>query len=399
MRGGHDPDVHVQRPLAADPLECAVLEDPQQPHLRGRRELAALVEEEGAPVRPLEPSLPRPDRPREAAALVAEQLGVDQVGRDGAAVDAQEGARRPPRTLVDRPGHDLLARPRLAQDQDRRVRVGDQLDLLHHRLQAGLGADDRVADVVAVESRQQRALVRLERLAERRPAPAADGRSPGRRRTAPAGTASARRARRAGRGAAPRPGAGRPPVHPGRGAAQPAPCPRAPRAAVRAASCARPGPSPDTPCPGRTMPPALPARPPRRPCGRPPSPASRSARPETGPPGPPSPRMTAPGRADAPGSSRSAAGASGSARAARSTRRSRCVGRPPSRRRAAGRRGAPWRFPVKYDGSPSKYHRNPGKYHGSRQVQIVASGSRAAVWRDPARSSGLARDLRKGWPW
>ncbi len=167
MGRGDDPHVHVQRPLAPDALECAVLEDSQQPHLRGRRELAALVEEQRPAVGPLEPSLPRPDRPREAAALVAEQLGVDQVGRDGAAVDPQERAGGPPRPLVDRPRHDLLARTGLAQDQDRRVRPRDQLDLLHHRPQPGLRADDRIADVVPVQSREQRPLVGLERLAKR----------------------------------------------------------------------------------------------------------------------------------------------------------------------------------------------------------------------------------------
>ena len=71
------------------------------------------------------------------------------------------------RPLVDRPGHDLLARPRLAQNQHRRVRGGDQLDLLHHRLEAGLGADDRIADVVPVQSRQERPVVRLDGLAQR----------------------------------------------------------------------------------------------------------------------------------------------------------------------------------------------------------------------------------------
>ena len=60
---GHDPDVDVQLPLAADPLERAVLEDPQQPHLGGRGQLAALVEEERAAVGPLEPTLAA-SRPR-----------------------------------------------------------------------------------------------------------------------------------------------------------------------------------------------------------------------------------------------------------------------------------------------------------------------------------------------
>ena len=76
MGRGHDPDVDVQLPLAAHPLERPVLEDPQQPHLGGRGQLATLVEEERAGVGPLEPPLPRPDRTGETAPLVAEQLRV-----------------------------------------------------------------------------------------------------------------------------------------------------------------------------------------------------------------------------------------------------------------------------------------------------------------------------------
>ena len=76
---GHDPDVNVQLPFSAHALERAVLEDPQQPDLGGRGELAAFVEKKRAAVGPLEPPLPRADRTGEAAALVAEELRVDQV--------------------------------------------------------------------------------------------------------------------------------------------------------------------------------------------------------------------------------------------------------------------------------------------------------------------------------
>ena len=65
----------------------------------GERQLADLVEEQRAAVGALEPALALRDRAGEAAALVAEQLGVDQLGRDRAAVDAQERARRAPRAL------------------------------------------------------------------------------------------------------------------------------------------------------------------------------------------------------------------------------------------------------------------------------------------------------------
>ena len=53
----------------------------------------------------------------EAAALVAEQLGVDQPGRDRAAVHAQERPRRAARARVDRARDHLLARAGLAEDR------------------------------------------------------------------------------------------------------------------------------------------------------------------------------------------------------------------------------------------------------------------------------------------
>ena len=57
MRGGDDADVDADRPLAADAHDFAVLHDAQQAHLRGERQLADFVEEQGAAVGLLEPAL------------------------------------------------------------------------------------------------------------------------------------------------------------------------------------------------------------------------------------------------------------------------------------------------------------------------------------------------------
>ena len=53
---GDDADVDSERLLSADPLERAVLEHAQQPHLRVERQLANLVEEQRAAVGALEPA-------------------------------------------------------------------------------------------------------------------------------------------------------------------------------------------------------------------------------------------------------------------------------------------------------------------------------------------------------
>ena len=53
---------------------------------------------------------------------MAEQLGLEQRLGQGAAVDGDEGARGAWAVGVDRPGNDLFARTRLAEDEDRQVR-------------------------------------------------------------------------------------------------------------------------------------------------------------------------------------------------------------------------------------------------------------------------------------
>src|SRR5690606_38966876 len=86
-------------------------------------ELADLVEEDGAAAGRLEGA----DAPLlgagEGAALVAEELALDQVGRDRAAVDHDERAGRARALLVDRLGDGALAGAGLAVEQDGAVGV------------------------------------------------------------------------------------------------------------------------------------------------------------------------------------------------------------------------------------------------------------------------------------
>src|SRR6185503_20634226 len=103
----------------------------------------------------LEPATVRADRAGEAALLVAEQLGVDELGRDRAAVDAHDRTAVARRARVDGARDDFLARTRLAEDEDRSVGRGDLLHALHDAAQAMIGADDRLADVLAPEAREQ----------------------------------------------------------------------------------------------------------------------------------------------------------------------------------------------------------------------------------------------------
>src|SRR5215831_4834012 len=86
VRGGHDPHVDLSGARRADSFEFAFLEHTQQLGLEFEGQIADLVEEQGATVRELEAALTLRYRIRERAALVAEQLALDQGRRQRRAV-------------------------------------------------------------------------------------------------------------------------------------------------------------------------------------------------------------------------------------------------------------------------------------------------------------------------
>ena len=151
MGGRHDPRVDLDRLLATDPLEITVLQDAEQSHLHGGRQVTDLVQEQGAAVGALEPPLARLDGAREAPALVAEELRVDQVRGDRAAVDPDERSGGSNRPRVDRARDHFLAGAGLSEDQDRKIRPRDQLDALEHGAQPSVGAHDRLAGLRAAQ--------------------------------------------------------------------------------------------------------------------------------------------------------------------------------------------------------------------------------------------------------
>ena len=93
VRRGDDADVDLLGLAVADAEDDALLERAQQLHLEVERQLADLVEEERALVGRLELAGPRRDGARERALHVAEELALDEVLGDGAAVDDDERAR------------------------------------------------------------------------------------------------------------------------------------------------------------------------------------------------------------------------------------------------------------------------------------------------------------------
>ena len=120
--------------LAADRIDLAVLQGAQQLHLGVERQLADLVEEQRALIGFDEFADALLDGAGEGALLVAEQDALDQILRDGAAIDGDEGLGFAAAFALDGASDQLLADARFAFDQDGNGGVGSPVAELEHAL-------------------------------------------------------------------------------------------------------------------------------------------------------------------------------------------------------------------------------------------------------------------------
>ena len=130
--GREDAHVDLHGGPPPHPGELAVLEDVEELALQGRVKIADLVEEDGPAIRRLELADLELMRTGEGAALVPEELALQQLARDRRAVDLDERAALAHRLLVDRARDHVLARAGLAHDEHRDVDAGGLLDDLAH---------------------------------------------------------------------------------------------------------------------------------------------------------------------------------------------------------------------------------------------------------------------------
>ncbi len=155
MRGRDDAHVGADRLAAADGGELAFLQHPQQARLRVGWHVADLVEEQRAAGGLLEAALAAIGRPGEGAALVAEQLALDQLARDRRHVDRHERARAPPAVVVQGARDQFLAGAALAVDHHRQIRGRQPRDAAIDLLHRGTAADQRQL-LVGVARRRRR---------------------------------------------------------------------------------------------------------------------------------------------------------------------------------------------------------------------------------------------------
>ena len=120
----------------------SVVQDPEQLHLCCRWQFADLIEENGPPIRLLEVALSQFVRAGERVLFMAEELGLDERGRDSSAVHddrlfcgAETGA-------MDGPSEELLAGAGLALDKDGHVAHRCLAGTLHNSVHDAATVDD-----------------------------------------------------------------------------------------------------------------------------------------------------------------------------------------------------------------------------------------------------------------
>src|SRR5207247_510978 len=122
--GGNDPYVHLDGAISSHPLQLAFLEDAKQFGLDGGGNLADFIQENRAAMRQFKAPLAFVQRSSESSFLVAKKLALDEVLRNGSAVDFDKGGVGPRALPVKRARDQFLACAALALDQDCRLGAG-----------------------------------------------------------------------------------------------------------------------------------------------------------------------------------------------------------------------------------------------------------------------------------
>ena len=143
VRRRDDPDVGAHEAVGAERLVGPFLEETKDLSLGRKRQRVHLVEQQRAAFRHAhQPSLV-PMGVRERAARMTEQLVLEQMVRQSAAVHGNERGVPARTEVMNRPGAELLARAGLANDQHGTVRPGDEGNLREGREECGIVADQR----------------------------------------------------------------------------------------------------------------------------------------------------------------------------------------------------------------------------------------------------------------
>ena len=160
--GRHQAHVDLDLALPAQSHQRALLQRAQQLGLHGQRQLANLVQKDGAAVGLLKPARTGCAGAGECAFFIAKQLRLEQRIRNGRAVDLDEGPVAPPAGQVHGACEQLLARARLAQQQHGGLGLRHTLQLAQGLQQRRRAANEPVARAFGIERIGQHGVARLQ---------------------------------------------------------------------------------------------------------------------------------------------------------------------------------------------------------------------------------------------
>ena len=141
--GGQQAEVDLLLLHSSQPLALVALQHPEELALQSQRQGVDLVEEQRAAVGRLNKAgLAGIQGSGESALGIAEQLRLQQVLRQGGAVDLDDGGIGSAAVAVDVLGQHLLAGAGLAGDEDGGVRLGHLSGSLEDGLHGGTVCDD-----------------------------------------------------------------------------------------------------------------------------------------------------------------------------------------------------------------------------------------------------------------
>lgn len=143
MSRGNDPDIGPNWRAASNRGVLTLLQNPKQPGLGLWRHVSNLVQEKRAALGLLEPPGTSLGGTGKCPFFVSKQLALDEFTRNGGHVDGNEGAIAPATVIVERPGNQFLARPRLTRDQNRQVGTHQPSQRSVNLLHGGGSTDER----------------------------------------------------------------------------------------------------------------------------------------------------------------------------------------------------------------------------------------------------------------
>jgi len=146
VRRGNDSHIDRLRPRRAEWAELALLHHTQQLDLEDRAGIANLVEKDGAAIGLLKAATAVLIGAAEGAALVAEELGLEQLVGQRTAVFDDESLVGTSAAIVDGTREHFLAGPRFTTDQDRQMEGCDALDEIADGVERTLRTADQAVE-------------------------------------------------------------------------------------------------------------------------------------------------------------------------------------------------------------------------------------------------------------